>query len=97
MQQFVAIALNGFLELARQPIVLLLTTTSAVAIVFLASLPYFGLGEDPKMVKDMVLAVLFLSGKSAFSDAGPSETFSGGVGGVLAASGSIFSPTVPDT
>ena len=62
MQQFVAIALNGFLELARQPIVLLLTTTSAVAIVFLASLPYFGLGEDPKMVKDMVLAVLFLSG-----------------------------------
>lgn len=62
MQQFVAIALNGFLELARQPIVLLLTTTSAVAIVFLASLPYFGFGEDPKLVKDMVLAVFFLSG-----------------------------------
>lgn len=62
MQSFIAIALNGFLELARQPIVLLLTTTSAVAIVFLASIPYFGLGEDPKLVKDMVLAVMFLTG-----------------------------------
>ncbi|MBI1841334.1 MAG: ABC transporter permease [Verrucomicrobia bacterium] len=62
MQSFIAIALNGFLELARQPIVLLLTTTSAVAIVFLSSIPYFGLGEDPKLVKDMVLAVMFLTG-----------------------------------
>lgn len=62
MQQFLAIALNGFLELARQPIVLLLTTSSAVVIVFLASIPYFGFGEDAKMVKDMVLAVMLLSG-----------------------------------
>ena len=62
MQQFVAIALNGFLELARQPIVLLLTTASAVMIVFLASIPYFGFGDDPKLVKDSVLALMFLSG-----------------------------------
>jgi hypothetical protein len=62
MQQFVAIALNGFMELARQPVVLLLATASAILIVFLASIPYFGFGDDPKLVKDSVLAVLFLSG-----------------------------------
>ncbi|MBL9166612.1 MAG: hypothetical protein JNN07_02585 [Verrucomicrobiales bacterium] len=62
MQRFVAIALNGFLELARQPVVLLLCTSSAVVIIFLASIPYFGFGSDAKLVKDTVLAVMFLSG-----------------------------------
>lgn len=62
MQRFVAIALNGFLELARQPVVLLLCTTSAVVIVFLASIPYFGFGSESKLVKDTVLAVMFLTG-----------------------------------
>ncbi len=62
MQQFAAIALNGFMELARQPVVLLLATASALVIVFLASIPYFGFGDDPKLVKDSVLAVMFLSG-----------------------------------
>lgn len=62
MQRFVAIALNGFLELARQPVVLLLCTSSAVVIIFLASIPYFGFGSDAKLVKDTVMAVMFLSG-----------------------------------
>lgn len=62
MQQFTAIAWNGFMELARQPVVLLLTTVTAVLIPFLASMPYFGLGQDQKLVKDTVLAVMFLGG-----------------------------------
>ena len=64
MQQFTAIAWNGFMELARQPVVLLLTTATAVLIPFLASMPYFGLGQDQKLVKDTVLAVMFLGGSS---------------------------------
>ena len=44
-----------------QPYVLL-ATASALVIVFLASIPYFGFGDDPKLVKDSVLAVMFLSG-----------------------------------
>lgn len=62
MRQFVTIAVNAFMELIRQPIVLLLMTTSAVFIVFLASVPYFGFGDDPKLVKDSVLAVTLVSG-----------------------------------
>lgn len=50
------------MELIRQPIFLLLMTTSAVFIVYLASLPYFGFGDDPKLVKDSVLAVMLLVG-----------------------------------
>jgi len=62
MRQFVTIALNAFMELIRQPIFLLLVTSSAVFCVFLASVPYFGFGDDPKLVKDSVLAVTLLSG-----------------------------------
>ncbi len=50
------------MELIRQPIFLLLMTTSAVFVVYLASLPYFGFGDDPKLVKDSVLAVMLLAG-----------------------------------
>ena len=50
------------MELIRQPIFLLLMTTSAVFVVYLASLPYFGFGDDPKLVKDSVLAVMLLVG-----------------------------------
>lgn len=50
------------MELVRQPVFLLLTTTSACFNVFLACVPYFGFGDDPKMVKDSVLAVTFLTG-----------------------------------
>ena len=62
MRQFVTIASNAFMELIRQPIFLLLMTASAVFAVFLASIPYFGFGDDPKLVKDSVLAVMLLAG-----------------------------------
>lgn len=50
------------MELIRQPIYLLLLTTSSGFIVFLSAVPYFGFGDDPKLVKDMALAVMLLSG-----------------------------------
>src|SRR5206468_6833582 len=62
MRQFITIATNAFMELIRQPIFLLLMTSSAVFCVFLASIPYFGFGDDPKLVKDSVLAVMLLAG-----------------------------------
>ena len=62
MRQFYAIAANAFMELVRQPIYLLLMTTSACFSVFLAVVPYFGFGDDPKLVKDSTLAVTLLSG-----------------------------------
>ena len=62
MRQFVTIATNTFMELVRQPIFLLLTTASAVFCVFLASVPYFGFGDDPILVKQSVLAVMLLAG-----------------------------------
>jgi ABC-type transport system involved in multi-copper enzyme maturation permease subunit len=62
MRQFVTIAVNAFMELIRQPVFLLLLTTSGVFCVFLATVPYFGFGDDPKLVKDSVLAVTLLAG-----------------------------------
>lgn len=62
MRQFVSIAVNTFMELVRQPVFLLLATCSSGFAVFLAAVPYFGFGEDPKLVKDSTLAVMLLSG-----------------------------------
>lgn len=62
MRQFTTIALNAFMELVRQPVFLLLMSVSSAFIVFLSGVPYFGFGDDPRMVKDMALAVTFLSG-----------------------------------
>ncbi len=62
MRQFVTIATNTFMELVRQPIFLLLTTASASFAVFLASIPYFGFGDDPILVKQSVLAIMLLAG-----------------------------------
>lgn len=62
MRQFTTIAVNTFMELIRQPIFLLLATASAVFSVFLASVPYFGFGDDPILVKQSVLAVMLLVG-----------------------------------
>jgi ABC-2 type transport system permease protein len=62
MRQLVTIAWNAFMELVRQPVFLLLTTASASFNIFLAAVPYFGFGDDQKMVKDSVLAVTFLTG-----------------------------------
>jgi ABC-type transport system involved in multi-copper enzyme maturation permease subunit len=50
------------MELLRQPVFLLLMTSSVVFSLFLASVPYFGFGDDPKLVKDSVLAIMLLSG-----------------------------------
>src|SRR2546430_3525183 len=62
MRAFFTIASNAFMELVRQPVFLLLMTCSAVFSVFLAAVPYFGFGDDPKLVKDSTLAVMLLSG-----------------------------------
>lgn len=62
MRQFTTIARNAFMELIRQPVFLLLMTISAGFSVFLACVPYFGFGDDPKLVKDSVLAIMLLSG-----------------------------------
>src|SRR5438552_12608603 len=62
MRQFLTIAANAFMELIRQPVFLLLVTTSVGFEVFLASVPYFGFGDDPKLVKDSTLAVMLLAG-----------------------------------
>lgn len=50
------------MELIRQPVFLLLATSAAVFNVFLAAVPYTALGDDPKLVKDSVLAVTLISG-----------------------------------
>ena len=62
MRQFLTIASNAFMELVRQPVFLLLMTTSAAFEVFLSCVSYFGFGDEPKLVKNSVLAVMFLSG-----------------------------------
>ena len=50
------------MELVRQPVFLLLLTVSGGFTVFLSAVPYFGFGDDPKMVKDSALAVMLLAG-----------------------------------
>jgi len=62
MRQFLVIAVNAFMELVRQPVYLLLMTSTAIFEVFLACVNYFGFGDDPKLVKNSVLAVMFFSG-----------------------------------
>jgi ABC-type transport system involved in cytochrome c biogenesis permease component len=62
MRQFVTIALNAFMELVRQPVFLLLTTASAAFEIFLATPYYFAFGDEPKLVKTSVLAVMLLAG-----------------------------------
>ena len=62
MRQFITIARNAFMELVRQPVFLLLMTFSSGFSVFLACVPYFGFGDDPKLVKDSVLAIMLLAG-----------------------------------
>jgi hypothetical protein len=62
MRQFVTIAANAFLELIRQPVFLLLATGSGLFIIFLATPYYFAFGDEPKLVKNSVLAVMLLSG-----------------------------------
>ena len=62
MRQFFTIATNAFMELVRQPIFLLLMTSSAVFEIFLASPYYFAFGDEIKLVKNSTLAVMLLAG-----------------------------------
>jgi hypothetical protein len=62
MRQFITIAINAFMELVRQPVFLLLMTTSAVFEIFLATPYYFAFGDEPKLVKNSTLAVMLLAG-----------------------------------
>ncbi len=62
MRQFITIAANAFMELVRQPVFLLLMTSSALFEIFLATPYYFAFGDEPKLVKNSVLAVMLLAG-----------------------------------
>jgi len=62
MRQFITIATNAFMELIRQPIFLLLMTSSAAFEIFLSLTYYFAFGDDQKLVKNSVLAVMLLAG-----------------------------------
>src|SRR5256714_2204214 len=62
MRQFITIATNAFMELVRQPVLLLLMTSSAVFEIFLATPYYFAFGDEPKLVKNSTLAVMLLAG-----------------------------------
>ncbi|MBO4796699.1 MAG: ABC transporter permease subunit [Verrucomicrobia bacterium] len=62
MKEIYTIAKNSFMELLRQPVFLILTAAASVFIVFLAVTPYFGLGDDVKLVKTSTMAVLLVAG-----------------------------------
>jgi len=62
MRQFVTIAVNAFMELVRQPVFLLLMTAAAIFEIFLSTPYYFAFGDEPKLVKNSVLAVMLLAG-----------------------------------
>jgi ABC-type transport system involved in multi-copper enzyme maturation permease subunit len=62
MRQFITIGTNAFMELVRQPVFLLLMTTSAAFEIFLATPYYFAFGDEPKLVKNSTLAVMLLAG-----------------------------------
>src|SRR5215831_1103123 len=62
MRQFITIATNAFMELIRQPVFLLLMTTSAVFEIFLATPFYFAFGDEPKLVKNSALCIMLLAG-----------------------------------
>jgi ABC-2 type transport system permease protein len=62
MRQFATITINALMELVRQPVFLLLTTCSALFEIFLATPYYFAFGDEPKLVKNSVLAVMLLAG-----------------------------------
>ena len=50
------------MELVRQPVFLLLMTGSAAFEIFLATPYYFAFGDEPKLVKNTVLAAMLLTG-----------------------------------
>src|SRR6266404_3645867 len=83
MRQFITIAINAFMELIRQPVFLLLMTSSAVFEIFLATPYYFAFGDEPKLVKNSTLAVMLvaalLASRMAFDAYGSTDLFAVGV------------------
>ena len=49
------------MELVRQPVFLLLMTVSTLFEIFLATPYYFAFGDEPKLVKNSVMAVMLLT------------------------------------
>ena len=62
MQKFLNITFSTMLEMTRQPVFLILLAGSLVFTVLLASTYYPGIGEDPRVVKQSVLALIFVTG-----------------------------------
>jgi len=62
LRQFGTIAYNAFMEVAQQPVYLLLMAGSCFFCVFLSVVPYFGFGDDIQMVKTSTLAVMLVTG-----------------------------------
>ena len=62
MQKFLNITFSTMLEMTRQPVFLILLAGSLVFTVPLASTYYPGIGEDPRIVKQSVLALIFVTG-----------------------------------
>ena len=50
------------MEVVQQPVYLILITISSFFCVFLSVVPYFGFGDDIRIVKTSVLAVTLLTG-----------------------------------
>ncbi len=71
-QRFYTIALNAFVETIRQPIYGVILLATAVLLILNVSLAAFTLGDDNKLLLDLGLSTLLLSGLflSAFSASG---------------------------
>ena len=60
MRQFITIATNAFMEVIRQPVFLLLMSTSVIFQIVLETPYYFAFGDEPKLVKNSTMAVMLL-------------------------------------
>lgn len=71
-QRLYTVALNTFVETVRQPLYGVILLTTAILLVLNVSLAAFTLGDDDKLLLDLGLSTLLLSGLflSAFSAAG---------------------------
>lgn len=59
---FTLIAFNAFMELLRQPASLIVLFGTSAFIGLSSNVYYFGFGDDARLVKNMVLALMFLAG-----------------------------------
>jgi ABC-type transport system involved in multi-copper enzyme maturation permease subunit len=62
LQQFISLTANAFLDIIRQPIVLLLTVTSIVLTSILPLVSVFMFGEEARLVQDGAFAFQFVIG-----------------------------------